>query len=725
MKDPLTLHYSMLSDPEMFVLRSLNGKMAPVHVLRQLRETWPASGFTMLDLRDLIQQFLATQLVLGSAASASAVQMRRGILFWFAKLAEVLRLRIPLINPDRWLDQISPWLRLLFHPIAPAILVFVMLLGLTVVCVRFGDFIRCLPGLNGVTTGDNLLMLFVAFVVIKGLHEFGHAATAKHFGAECNEAGIWLLMFTPILYTNVTDSWLLPQRQRLLVTAAGILTELIIASLAAILWSMTNPGMIQSLLANIVVMCTINTILFNGNPLLRYDGYFLLTDAISLPNLAQRSAFSVQQFMERLLLGPVVVEPDAKTTDCSTVSGRHGFILGYGLLSMVYRAVLTLTILVLFMKLFDRWNLRVLGVGLMTLGAVSMVLLPATRNATSFLGALFSRRNPRGSGLRAISICAAIVGMFFIPLPRSVVAPAVIEPHGKPVFAVLTGQLRQAIDYGTPIRRGDVIATLSEPQLQRELLQLRSDVTVREQQLRALELSRDSASQSMIPEIRSSLEGTRSRLKQFETEVGRLTIRAAEDGVLRPPRPMSRSWLNSDDLSFWTGLVLDQRNLGATIAEGTLLGYLDPSGVIETKQFELSDGADSDPSRNVSQVQRSERFELLLSLTDRNRQRVLPKQLVEFCPTGNPGVSWRGVVREVASLQVSEVSAELVAAGLDSEPTTMLPQDEGRRWQAIVDVIVSNNQTSPILYSTGEVRIHIAPASIAARLEEFIRETFR
>lgn len=719
-KDPLTLNYSMLSDAEMFVLRSLDGRMNPVSVLAQLRETWPASDFSMQDLRDLVRQFVASQLVLGAPASMGATRVSRGVVRWFGKLASVFRLRIPLVNPDRWLEKLRPWLKALFQPSVLAVSLLLMAVAFGIVCIRFDDFVRSLPGLNEVTTGENLLTLLIAFVVIKALHEFGHAATAKHFGAECHEAGIWLLLLTPILYTNVTDSWLLPRRQRIMVTVAGIFTELIIASMAAILWSLSNPGSVQSMLANIVVLCTVNTVLFNGNPLLRYDGYFLLADAMALPNLAQRSAISVRHATENLLLGPPVAELNETNSDATTSGGLRWFLLGYGLLSTAYRFILTLTILVLFMRLFDRWNLRVLGIGLMSFGAASMLLIPSIHNVAAFVGAVFARKNPRRSMIRAGCILAAVIAILFVPFPRSIVVPAVIEPHGSPVFAALTGLLQQATAYDSTVRRGDVIATLAEPRLQRELLQLRSDVTVREQQLRALELSRDSSMQALIPEVKSSLEGTRNRLAQFEAEVSRLTIRATEDGILRAPRPVPRNLMNPDDLSFWTGLALEPRNIGATIVEGTLLGYLDSPVAAQSSEDAPSSEATSDDTDH-----HSERFELLLSLTDRDRQRVLPNQSAAFCLTGHPGLSWSGVVRQVASLQVSEIPRELIASGLDSDSGSTQGDDKKRRWQAIVDVIVPDEQDLPVLYSTGHVRIHIAPASIASRFSEFISDTFR
>ena len=172
-----------------------------------------------------------------------------------------------------------------------------VVVAIAMVFLRFDQLAHNLPGPWDFFGPDNLLLLLATFVVVKTLHEMGHAFAARRFGAECHEAGVMLMMFTPLLYTNVTDAWILDRRSRLMITAAGMLVELALASVATILWFAAAPGILKAMLANVMVLCTIGTIVFNGNPLLRFDGYFLLTDLAGLPNLSQRASHRLQHFL--------------------------------------------------------------------------------------------------------------------------------------------------------------------------------------------------------------------------------------------------------------------------------------------------------------------------------------------------------------------------------------------------------------------------------------------
>lgn len=728
-KDPLLLQYSLLDDAEMSVLRSLDGNMTLSSILLRLRTGWPDRDVGVNDLRQLIQQFVSSQLVISTTRLERQPASGTSVIVWISKLSGLLRIRLPLLNPDPWLERLRPAIKWLFHPATVGCLTILLLVATMAIFVRFGEFLQSLPSASEIISAEKLIGILLTFIIVKAMHELGHACAAKHYGAECNEAGIWLLILTPVLYTNVTDAWLLNRRQRMLVTAAGMLTEIAIASVAAIVWCFAAPGEFQTQLASLVVMCTVSTVLFNGNPLLRYDGYFILTDALALPNLAQRSSVRVRDAVERLLLGP---EESYERSPSAEASGSsHGLILTYGFVSLMYRTLITFGILILLMRMFDRWNLRVLGLGLMAFGVVSMIAMPLFQNTMSFIAAMASRPSPRRSLLRSSLLAGAAVILMFIPWPHSLILPAVVEPAGKPIFATLSGQLQQAATYGTLLKQGEVIAVLTEPRLQKELLRLRSDVATRELQLRAMELSRDTAVHGLIPEAKKSLEATRNRRVQFEKEIERLTVRASSNGILLPPRPRPRQTAD-DDLPAWIGTPLSAENLGAFVSEGTLLGYLDSSLLPLQTEADTSSTAQSasgsyqpmSQSHNTTTAVALTRMELLLTLSDRDRQMVAPNQTVDFSLTGNPGMILRGIVRQVASLQVSEVPGELVAAGLDIDTRTTASQKPVRRWQAIVDVIMPDETPAPVLYSTGLARIHIAPSSIASRLSAWLHETF-
>ena len=147
-------------------------------------------------------------------------------------------------------------------------------------------------------------MLAFTLGITKVLHEFGHGLSCKHFGGECHEMGIMVLVLTPCLYCNVSDSWMLPNKwQRAMIGAAGMYVELVIASVCTFMWWFSTPGLLNNLCLNAMFICSVSTVLFNGNPLLRYDGYYILSDVTEIPNLRQKATTILSRKMGEWCLG--------------------------------------------------------------------------------------------------------------------------------------------------------------------------------------------------------------------------------------------------------------------------------------------------------------------------------------------------------------------------------------------------------------------------------------
>jgi putative peptide zinc metalloprotease protein len=147
---------------------------------------------------------------------------------------------------------------------------------------------------------NNLALMWVTTIVLKSIHELGHGLTCKHFGGEVHEIGAMSMVFTPYFFVNVSDSWTMPDR---LVSFAGIYVELVFAALATFLWAFIQPGWFKDFLFNIIVIASVSTLIFNANPLMRFDGYYIMIDAIETPNLQQKSRALVQNKITSLLFG--------------------------------------------------------------------------------------------------------------------------------------------------------------------------------------------------------------------------------------------------------------------------------------------------------------------------------------------------------------------------------------------------------------------------------------
>lgn len=689
-KDPVTLNYLRLSDQEMAVLRSLDGRCTARRLMQSLQDTWPESGFTVDDVSDFLGQLINSQLIVstgphnqsGKLKAAHESVLRR----WISRISGLLRLRIRLMDPTPLLDACQPLMSARLLRAAAVAAAVVCVTALCLVILRFDLFIASLPGPTDFFGPDNLALVLAVFVIVKMFHEAGHAIAARYLGAECHEAGVMLLLLTPVLYTNVTDAWLLDRKSRLLITAAGILVEIVLASLAAILWFFASPGMLKSLLANMMVICTFGTILFNGNPLLRYDGYFLLVDAIGQPNLAQRSSHRVRELLEDLLLG----------RRSESLFGGDRFLLSYGLVSGLYRSLLAVAILSMLRHLFDAWSLGVLGVAVMLGAALPLIVWPLWTFGKGFLAELWLRNHRRFRLLRTFLILALLVVFSWIPLPQSIVAPAVVEPSGMPVFASLTGELDSAVRYGSPVERGTSVAILKSPPLQRQRLKYQGAVRIHEARVRSIALRREDIAASSLPEAQALLGSARTRLQDFDRELGRLTVTAPVSGTLMPPRARVNV-AGEGSLSQWSGFPLDERNRGALIEQGTLLGLLCESS----------------------------NCELLLQLNSHDAALLQRSQVADFQSTGNSQITWRGIVQLIAPLSADDLPGELNIAGLTRPPSVRNPESDFQHWQATVQLTIPVDSRAPILYSTGLVRVYVEPASIASRIWRYLRTTFR
>ena len=161
-----------------------------------------------------------------------------------------------------------------------------------------------LPALSELAQPSRLPLWIAAIAGVKVLHELGHALACRHFGARPAEMGVLLLAGAPTLYCDVSDAWRLPSKwRRMAVSSAGMFVELFIAAVAAIVWWHAAPGLLAALCLSLIIVCSVGTVAVNLNPLLRYDGYYLLADWLETPNLAERARGLVSGAWRQWLLG--------------------------------------------------------------------------------------------------------------------------------------------------------------------------------------------------------------------------------------------------------------------------------------------------------------------------------------------------------------------------------------------------------------------------------------
>jgi putative peptide zinc metalloprotease protein len=288
------------------------------------------------------------------------------------------------------------------------------------VALHFNTFYSKLPAYQEFFTFRSVLYMWLSLGVVKVIHEFGHGLSCKAFGGECHEMGVLLMCLSPALYANVTDAWTLADKwKRIIISFAGIYVELVIAALATFVWWYTpHLPVVNNVAMCIMVLCSVSTVVFNANPLMRFDGYYMLADWLEIPNLRDRANRYLNNLFLRVCLG---VETQAEPY---MAPSRRLLFVAYAVGSWVYRWVVTFGI-IWFLSGFLDPKLKILSRGLAFLSLASMFIWPVFRMVKNVRqrGRLPDMKKNRVYITAAVA--AAVLLLFvFLPLPISRVREA-------------------------------------------------------------------------------------------------------------------------------------------------------------------------------------------------------------------------------------------------------------------------------------------------------------
>ena len=380
-------------------------------------------------------------------------QQRR---LWQSRFMSLFAWKIPLLDPERLLVWMFPLVR----PFAGWLgaLLWLGVVGPAVVLagVHWSDLTHDI--LDWLFGARNLAIVWLLFPAIKILHELGHGVAVKAFGGEVHDMGVMVLVLTPVPYVDASSASALANKwQRIIVGAAGMLVELFVASLALFLWLSVEPGMVRTLAHNAILIGGISTLLFNGNPLLRYDGYYILADLLEIPNLGTRSNAYLGYLCERYLFGQVDADPPQATP------GERRWFVFYAVASFLYRVVVIAAIL-----LFIADHFFTIGVILALAAAIVWVGIPVAKGASFLLTHPRIRKvRPRAIATSAL-IAALVLGLLaLVPLPYRTMSDGVIWlPEEALVRAGTEGFIDRVLAKdGAPVRRGDVLIVARDPEL--------------------------------------------------------------------------------------------------------------------------------------------------------------------------------------------------------------------------------------------------------------------
>lgn len=592
-KDPLALKYYRLQEAEYAVLQMLDGRHSLTQIRERLQQQFPAAEFRLAELQQLIVSFQMQGLLTSTAPGLGRVLLERQRKQQQQKLlqtaASLLSIRFPGVDPDRFLTVTYPWVRWLFSlPVTFACLALMASAGLLLLSDLPG-FYRRLPEFYSFFSGSNLLLLAGLMVFTKILHELGHGYTCKHFGGQCHEIGLMLLVFMPTLYCNTSDSWVVRHKwQRIAIGAAGMYVELTLASACTWIWWMTQPGWLHFACLNIMFLSGVSAVIFNGNPLLRYDAYYMLSDWLEIPNLTQKSRAAGLDLCRRVLLGM----PRSKSRSVPNKQ-RELFVL-YSVASFLYRWFIVFSILWFLSKWFEPYGLEVVGHTLMAMSLGGMVLLPAWQLYRFFEHPGRRQQVRRGRLLISMAGVGVLVAVaFFLPLPRTVRAPFVLEPEDATrVFVKVPARiLEQPVAPHQFVREGEEILSVDNLELKLAVAELEGERgRLVESLVREERLSRTGVTTpNRFSQLLAELKAVESQLAEQTAKLAGLRLAAPRDGFVIPAFPVPRALptsaqLREEVLPGWWGSPFDPSNLGATLDAETQVCWI---GELDRIQAEL------------------------------------------------------------------------------------------------------------------------------------------
>jgi putative peptide zinc metalloprotease protein len=447
---------------------------------------------------------------------------QQGTLHWL--LHHYLFFRIPLWRPDRWLTRMQPWVAPLFSPTFRMLTWMALGIGLIEVARQWEQFRTMLVD---TFSWRGLLAYGVAMAFVKLLHELGHAFAAKRQGCKVPAMGVAFLVLWPLAYTDVNDAWRLKRReQRLAVGAAGIVTELTIAAWATLAWALLPDGVLRGMAFLLATTTWVSTVVINASPFLRFDGYFLLSDWLDLPNLHARS-FALGRWRLREALFAFGDPPP----EYFPATRRRGLIL-FAYATWLYRLIVFFGIAVLVYHFF----IKAIGIMLAIVEIAWFIALPLWREVQAWQAdGERIRRSPRAR--RMAWGLAAVVGLAVLPLRFQIEAQGILQPvRSYPVVAPAAARVLTLPDSGAaPIAAGEALVRLESPELALRGLQVRQKVLFAEWQVASAGV--DGQSLARLPVLRRELATARADVTGTQAEIEKLAGAAPFAGFLKPIEP--------------------------------------------------------------------------------------------------------------------------------------------------------------------------------------------
>ncbi len=702
-KDPIGLNYFRFQDEEFAILQMLDGEISLDEIKDRFEAEFPPQKITLEELQQFLGMLHRNGLVVadvpGQGHQLRKRRDERKRKEFFSAASNVLCIRFKGFDPERLLNWIYPYVFWFFSPIAVLLCCLLGLSALTLVVTEFDVFRSKLPEYYQFFNMHNAFLLAVVLGVTKVLHEFGHGLSCKHFGGECHEMGIMVLVLTPCLYCNVSDSWLLPSKwQRAAIGLAGMYVELLLASVCTFLWWNSEPGLFHNLCLNVMFVSSVSTVIFNANPLLRYDGYYILADLLEIPNLRQKATSILSRTMAEFCLG---LEP---AEDPFLPQRNQALFAIYSVAAAAYRWVVACSICWFLYRLFDSYHLKFLGQIMVAASLWGLLVLPLYQMGKFFYvpGRLDQVKKPRLYATLGV-LTVVVLAVFFLPLPHSVLCTLEIQARdATPCYVYVPGRLVSLdVRAGQQVAEGQQLAQLENIEIDVKTAELQGTVNDYEARLKSLmqQAVRDRRAAGQIAEVEKGLHALRKELEEKRKDQERLRLLAPVAGTVLPPTLKPRREDNDELLPPWSGTPLDPENLGA---------YLERSDLF-------------------CQIGDPKRLEAMLVIDQSDRSIIREDQAVDIKLEGFPSTTLHTRIKEIAEKELEGTPPRLLTKNggelpSKADPQTGVEKPSSTSYQARAPI--DDPEGDVRLGTRGQARVYTDWLSIGARLWRLVNHTF-
>ena len=703
-KDPLSLQYYRFEEEEYALLQMLDGQTSPDRIKREFDYRFTPQKISIGELFQFAGMLYRSGLLISDAPEQGVQLLRRAeetkSRERWQSLTNILAIRYRGFDPDVLLGKLNGYFGWFFTWTAFFFVAIIGLGAIGLVIAQFETFQNKLPSFYEFFAAKNWIWLALVLGSTKVLHEFGHGIACKRFGGECHEMGVMLLVLTPCLYVNVSDSWLLDDKwKRAMIAAAGMYFELVLSAFAAFVWWFSAPGIINQLALNIVFVSSVSTIVFNANPLLRYDGYYILSDLLEIPNLRSKASTILNRFCGSLFLG-LESRPDP------FLPKRHQWLFAsYSVAAALYRWVITFSIFWFVYRVLEPYGLKVIG-QLVALSSIYGLLgIPLIRLYKFFstpgrLGAVNRVRAVLSLALLAV----LIFGIMMVPIPHYVYCSFYTQgANSENVYVDVPGTLTDVyVTENSQVQAGQPIVKLYSQDLQVQYASLLTEfeqAQVRLENMVKTANAEGTQSHGLQPAqaaVKTAFESCRQRHQDYD----RQTVRAPISGLLIAPPLTPENDQDEKTLEHWTGSPLDKGNLGAALQQSTLVGQIIP----DPKKLEAVLAVDQ---ADVEFIKKQQPVELLVNQVPceifRSEIKLITPNEMQDTP------------RALSSKHGGDIVTETARSGKEVPVSTKF----------LVKVNLENKDQLVVPGSTGVAKIRAGSQTVGRRIWRLASRTFQ